>query len=361
MNRSRQTLFIPSLILLASGLPAQNKNQIDWWRGSWKEALEHARQRNVPLVIAVIQDGEEANERLADGVLVDKKFVAAMNEAVPIICSRENHGHIKIEKGVGEIEVCKRFGGTTCDRHIDHEVEMFRHFFHGDQVKTPQVMFCRPDLHMLDNIIDVEPASNYVKMLEKTQKQIGPGLTAKLFDDSREMLTRGRNHLRMKEYRQAWDAVAELVAVGGKATAVRRAEEIHKSVEEVLNKKLEEAYARADRGELLAALIALDDLMTDFDGTPPEKKAKAAFDRLRKSKEGRAAARDLARDKKLRPDLERAAEYETKGEWVRARDLYRRIVDRGEGLPVGLKARARLDYFASDPDIKKLLEQADGD
>ena len=237
---------------------------------------------------------------------------------------------------------------------------MFRQFFQDDEVKTPQLMFCRPNLQLIDRIVDVEPTAAYLKVLEGARKKLGPGLTREMFEASREMLTRGRNHLRAREYRQALDAVAELAAVGGPAAPVKRAEEIMKSIDDALNKRLEEAYRLADQERLLEALVLLDDLMAEFDGTPPEQKARAAFDRLRKTKAGKNAARDLARDKKLRPDLAKAGEFEQKGEWLKARDLYRRVVERGEGLPVGLKAKARLDYFAADPDISKLIRQAEG-
>ena len=112
-----------ALLIVSASLGAQQSSQVLWWAGTWDGAFAEAKVRNAPLLVVFIQDGEEANERLASGILRDPAYVKATLQTVPILANREFHGATKSEAGGVTKSVCSKFGGTTCEAHQKLESE----------------------------------------------------------------------------------------------------------------------------------------------------------------------------------------------------------------------------------------------
>lgn len=361
----RTALTTLALILLAPtpflaetdrGIP---DNQVAWWTGPWKKALEAASERNVPIVVVVIQDGEEANEALASGVLKDPQFVRALDGCIPIICNKGSHDQVERKTRLGKRHVCSKFGELPCEIHQIHEGHVYRKFFAGKSVKTPQVKFCTPDLEVVQEIIDVSGTPSYLDAIRKVVKKIGPGLDRLQFEAAKVELTRGRNLLKQKKYKEAWDACAKTVAVGGKSKLVKNARAIQETVVGHVEKVMADALSSAEAGDYWSALPPLDLTAVEFKGTDLGKRAKDLLKKLSRTKEGRAVARELRKQKKYLPLLEKARTYEGKADFVKARDTYVRIQQKAKGLPIAKIAEERIAVLMADDDVRPLLEAAD--
>ncbi len=351
--------FLLAIFFIQVPTLGQKKSQVRWWRGSFDAAIQEAKERNVPLFIALIQEGEEANERLVDDVFTNKNFVAITKNAVPVLANKGSHGSKSQLIGGVKKEVCRRMGGATCEQHQDLEARIFREFFVGEEALTPQVMVCRINLKLVERIVDVAGPRAYADAVKKAKKLMGPGLDAAMFKVARGKITRGRNLIRMGQYRQAWDEISDLAKIGGPSPLVKKAIALHKKVEAKVNGALEAAYAAADRNDYWTALGTLERVAREFKGTPPAKKAEAAFKRLSKTKDGSPVARQLKKQKRYLPWMARARAHETRGEYQQARKLYRRVKAKAKKLPVAQQAEERLAYFRSESAIAALLKVVD--
>ncbi len=350
---------IAFLLGASSTLQAQSKQQVLWWRGTVREAQKIAAERNVPILIALLQDGEEASERLIDELFKDKAFVKLTKELLPIVASKMDHGSKSQTINGIKKEVCKRIGGCTCEHHQGAEVKVFRVFFVGIDAKTPQIMICKPDLTLVERIEDVAGSHSYGAAVKKARKSMGPGLSALAHKTARERLTKARNFLRMGKIREAWQEIEPLVQVGGPSPLVKRALVLQEQIDSRINEALKKARSAAEAGDYWTAMGTLDQIMGEFKGAPPAKKAKSLFDRLKKTKPGKKVAKGLKKQARLQPTMVKAKNHENHGEYEKARRLYRRVKKKGKGLPIAKVAESRLNYFQTDEAIARLLKEID--
>lgn len=346
-------------LVFASVSAAQKKTQVRWWRGTLKAAEKEAAERNVPILIALIQDGEEANERLIDEVFKQAAFVKITQGTLPVVATQKRHGSTgQLIDGIKR-EVCKRLGGCTCDHHIDVEIKVFEKFFNGIQAKTPQVMICKPNLELVQRIVDIAGPKVYEQAVRKAQKAIGPGLDGPTFRTARGNLTKAKNLIKMGRHLEAWNEVAALSKVGGSSPLVLQAQSLHKQIASKVDEVVQQALKAAGQGDYWSAMSSLESVAHDFKGTPPAATAISALKRLSKTKDGRLVARQLKKQKRFVPWMEKAAHHEKRGEYEKARKLYRRVRDQGKKLPIADKARDKLDAFRQDSAIAAVLRAVD--
>ena len=356
MTRISTPLILVLALALGCSLGAQ-KPQVHWWRSTFDAAAKEAKLRNVPLLIVILQDGEEATERLIDGILSQKRFVEVTQSTIPIVCSKADHGSKKqVINGISR-EVCRRLGGCTCEEHQDLESRVFHEFFGGgEEVKTPQVILARPNLKVVSRILDVAGVRAYADAVKNCRKVMGPGLDEKTFKTARVHLTQGGNYLRMKQYKSAWEILEDLVQVGGPSVLVKNAVHLRQRIEEEAQELLLEARRRTSPWERLAAL---DQGRRAFAKTPLEERFAREIKVLSKTKEGRMAVRKLKKQKRYQPRFDKAMEHIRRGEYARARKALRFIRDRAKGLPLAEEASAHLERFKKDPAIAAILRAAD--
>ncbi len=184
-------LRLPVPLALACALvvlPASAQNQVLWWNGTWDAALKEARARNVPLLVAFVQDGEEANDRCVTGLLPDTEFVKATTHALPMIASLGDHATRKQELNGQTLSVCARFGAIPCAAHRAIEPRARETLCDGP-VQTPQLVVALPDGTVTGRIVDVGASSQYAKLVKAAQRKLkGRGLTAAESANGRRLL-----------------------------------------------------------------------------------------------------------------------------------------------------------------------------
>jgi hypothetical protein len=132
------------LLILLLAPPALPQKFIHWWDKSYADGLAEARTRNVPVLLAFIQDNEEANDRIVTGLYQDPSFIKLTEKCVPMVASLGAHetrkqpvrGHVR--------RTCSRFGAISCARHRNMDTQA-RSKFWPDLVKTPSHIVIYPD------------------------------------------------------------------------------------------------------------------------------------------------------------------------------------------------------------------------
>lgn len=339
-----------------------NPKQVRWWRGSYDEAFKEAAARNVPVLIAVIQDGEEANERLVDGMLKNKVFVAATEKTVAIVTSKKNHGNKRQDIDGRALQACKRMGHVPCETHQRQEAEMYYSIFEGKSVKTPQVMLLLPDEErtLVGRVIDVAGQGSYTSLINKACKKLGPGFLRRDFEAAKELLQLAKAARARQLWGKTWKHATELVASGGQtSTLVVEAKKLLEEVTAHAEKELEAVDAKVKAGDLWAAFDMVDRIIADFEGAAVHERAVAKRKKMARTKEGKKVARGLKKQKRYLKDLAKAEKYEDDNDFIKARSTYEKIVSKAKGLPVAKVAAERIEAMKKDPDIRELLERAD--
>ena len=349
-------LFL-ALNLIVWTLPAQKF--IEWWEGTYEAAFEEARRRNVPVLVAFNRDHEEANERVVQGLYKNAEFIALMQRCIPMIACLVEPSHPPMKMNVrGHVRsCCSRFGFITCRQHRAIDMKA-RPVFWKDEVRTPSHVVVLPDGKEVDRLIDVHGVGAFENLLAKAQKRLGRGLSANVY----------------RRIGKEMRAVRKAIAAESYAEAIERLDALQKEVKghplEAELKKLQAAVDEAGRGlletadRLAARKSTLDALRllrrgaADFKGSRVGSRLKQAAAKLVRTKEGRKAARELRREERARPDLEAALQAERRGDFVRAAQLFERVIERAAGTPLEKEAADRLQRLEKDEDIGRLIRKA---
>lgn len=354
-----------AMVLLASCVIAQqpvkaNTGQVLWWSGGWDDAFAEAKTRNVPLIVVFIQDGEDANERMANGVFKEAEYVKLTNKCVPIVLSLQLHGNKKEEVGGVVRGVCAKFGSTTCDAHIALEPHARAELITGE-VRTPQTIVVLPDKTIVGKIVDLAPISAYQELIGKAIKKIGRGLTAAELKLIRDQFRAARAKLEKGEWAEAIKVAREAQAGAKDTPFAKEAGAILTSIDDLAKKQIDRANAAAAQGDVLGALRILEAAVDQFASIEAVASLKKELTRLRGTKDGAEAARLLAKEKKGSEAFEAGQAAEKAKDFLTARKEYLRAASLAAGTQLADKATARVDALAKDPDIKPLFERAEKD
>jgi hypothetical protein len=155
----------------AARAPAPPPGAVAWWNGTFPDAKTRARERNCPIVVMALQDGEEASERWFQAMPVLPELGKLLEGTVPVVTCPEAAHATRTENNT---TVCSRLGAIPCDRHHQLAVETFELLKENDSVKTPQFMVLDPDGKVLERIHEVPGVQAYADALKKAGKQLGP-------------------------------------------------------------------------------------------------------------------------------------------------------------------------------------------
>ena len=342
------------LCLTTTLLPAQ----IPWWGGEWEEALEEAQRRNVPLMVAFVMDGEEANDRVVSGLHQDAQFQGALQRAIAVIASRDTHKP-KEQKIKGKsVSVCSKFGFIKCSVHRRLEQAIRPLLFPDGRVQTPMHVVLLPDETEVGRVHDVNGTGVYVDLLKKAQKKLGGrGLTRKEFRRSLELLQVAKKALGDTDFLAAGTALDQLEKMATGTPVGKEASAIRSSWNKAGMAIATDAEQLAEKGEWVEALRRVRDGGRAFKGSSLAKDLRKVESRIGRTREGRAAARILKAEDRARPSFEKGVGYEAERDYARAVKAYYRVINLAEGSSLADKARVRLDALTSDRDIAPLVKK----
>jgi len=345
------------LLLSLLAPPSLAQRFIHWFDGTFKAAQEEARSRNVPLLIAFIMDGEEANDRIVNGLYKDAGFIKLTSRCVPLVASQGTHPKRKQVVDGHTRSVCRRFGAISCSQHRQIEW-VCREKYWKETVITPSHIMALPDGTEVARILDVAGTDRFAEALKTAQNKLGRGLSRKTYREVQQELRLARSELRGEKLQAAIQRLLKLDSLLSRHPLQRRVKKLLAELETRGQRRIQRAQALARQKKTLEALRLLDESLASFKGSSVWKQQQKARKQLLATKAGRAAARLLHLEKLARPDFDKAKAAARQAEWGRAARLYERVIKRAGGTPLARDATRRLKAMQEDPDIQSLLQDA---
>jgi len=271
----------PVRIEPAAGARAQKKKQkqpevrpITPFREDLVAARKDARERNVPILILMALEGEEASDRFRDKVLPSLTLARACDRAVVLFTNNGIHDTVTIKELVEGYEeervVCSQYKTPSCTIHQRVWDQVFLEFNRDGEIKLPHVLVLKPDGTLFSRIStrDVPSIKGITLAVEGAQKEAGPGLTTAELRTVRGALLPARRNTELKDWARAWRQWLEVIAVIDRGPY---AEEAFRGIEVAAKGVREEiAYAAAKLvpGDASRGYELLLELRREVEGLP---------------------------------------------------------------------------------------------
>ncbi len=350
------------LVLAFSAIAEPPKNPVHW-RADFDEAFEIALERNVPVVLAIIQDGEAENERMVPECYENKSFIELSRMCVMLVGSRgtsSEHGVLEVEVDGRTRRICNKFGSITCPEHQEVEMAIFREYSDNGSLDTPHHVIVHPeDRRVLGRHDDHVERSMLMSSIRKAQREVGRGLTDEDYAEAKKNLAEAADALKQKDYPKAielYDWVASLRADG---KLIESAGEKLGEIEELGNEMLADAEKAGAKRDFGNAFLLISTIKEDFKffkktlGKSASKLERA----LKKDPEGRAAAAALKLEPKAKAALEKAEQMIDMKNYLGAvRDL-EGIVDKFGSTPSAKRASELLEYLQGNEQIREAIAE----
>jgi len=151
--------------------------------GDLEAAQKEARERNAPLLIHIILEGEEQNDEYRGNLLPNRELIELSEGCVVIVGNNGEHRTIQVTGKDGEKrQVCSAYQMfENCGQHRATWDPIY-HAYQDDngELGCPQTVLHGPDgeIAWRHNIRNPPSASEIAKAIKSAKKKYGPSLTA---------------------------------------------------------------------------------------------------------------------------------------------------------------------------------------
>jgi hypothetical protein len=279
--------------------PGGQAPKLEPFIGHFEDAKKNAKERNVPLLVHIVLEGDEASDRYRDKVLPDLDLLKKSPECLVVIANNGTHPKKTIDDVVEgnkvRREVCSVFPMfATCGQHQKMWDELYAEFQGEDHVlHCPQTVVLGPDGKISARMNNGQPPqpSEIVAGIAEAQAKAGPGLTQAQLDEVKRLLEEGRNLMVAKSWPDAWRTWQKVIALAGKtAWADEPQREAPKALDGV-EQDLARITALLVPGSAAKAFKELSDYAKTLAGMPPEKETLA---RVKKAENDKAIRDEIA-------------------------------------------------------------------
>ncbi|MFO1010268.1 MAG: hypothetical protein U1F29_09435 [Planctomycetota bacterium] len=250
-NRTRVGTVLAVLLLLAPAIalqkPPKDKEKkeppkkeavqatrLEPFLGTYDQAKALAKERNVPLLVHVVLEGEQANDQYRDKLLPNKELVAASANAVVVVANNGTHPKKAIEETEPDgtkvrKEVCSLYGTPNCGAHQRCWDDLYRELHEPDgSLRCPQTLVIAPDgeLTLRVNTGNPPEAEQLIGALQEVVAKHGPGLTEAQLVEVKKLLDEGQALVDAKSWPDAvrtWQRVLVLTPKGRYADLANQA------------------------------------------------------------------------------------------------------------------------------------------
>lgn len=326
--------------------------------GTLEEARAHASERNVPLVVCPVLDGEEASDRFAGAVPSDPAYAAALANAVVLIANAGEHPKKQIEELVdgkkSAREVCSVFLTPSCADHQLNWDPVFFAYNEKGELRCPQMIVVLPDGKVARRLApgDVPKPGQVSSALAALVEKLGPGLTAEGLATVKAALAAAQAALERGAPADAWRAWAEVLAV---TQTSRQAEAARTGQAQALTEiaaRRDAALALLEGERVVDGYEALVALAASCKGLPNEKE----LAKLVSQAETKPATRDViaAHKKTLAAEAlwKEIGELEAQNQRRKAEAKVRLLIRKYWDTEAGKRARKAYPEIAKDEDAR---------
>jgi len=272
----------------AKAAPAAVVPPLEAWRGKLEDAKVVAKARNVPVLVHILLEGEEASNRYRDTIFKDPELQKRSASAVVIIANQGSHARTKIDVVVeGEKvqrEVCLFYPMfESCAHHQAAWDELYQEFHedNGD-LMCPQTIVIAPDgtISGRINTSNVPQPSEIGALVVEAVTKAGPGLTEAQLAVVKRTLEAGRRLTVEGKWVLAWQSWAGVLLITPKSPYADEARLDQVKAQAGMQRDLDKISAELVPGTATTAYGALVKYAAELVGTPLEKEAQA---RLKKA------------------------------------------------------------------------------
>lgn len=299
------------------------------WAESYEKAFEEANERGVPVLIAVIQDGEEANEDIWSNMMHDPKFVAATKRTVNLIANRgadKDHGEVEVKRAGRTAKVCGKFGGIPCIAHRRAEIGVFRDFARDGMLKTPMLIWSLPDQTIVAQLIDRHPLGDFLLAFEAAAKKSPNGLDEDEVDAVRAGLESAKTLRAAGETAKVVAFALPFAKRESQSRLIQQVQKLLTELEEAGKQEMAEVDALIAAKDYPKALDRYAAIAESYKGSMVERIARERLKDLNANPEVKAALKRLKAEDSARKLLERADALAAKGEAEKAKKLYDQLL-----------------------------------
>jgi hypothetical protein len=249
--------------------------------GDLDSARALAKERNAPLLVHMVLDGEDDNDAYRDKLLVDAELVKLSAQAVVVVSNNGTHKRKTIEaKAAGKDdkpakrEVCEAYPMyDSCAQHQRNWNELYGLYKEdsGD-LRCPQAVLYLPDGKQHQRWHDgTVPAVDDVRgALAEAIKLAGPGLTVEALEAVKKLSAEARASEAGDDI-AAWRAWSGVLAIATRGKWADEAATGRDAAFARIQARVRQLQAQLAPGTVVAASRALRQLAKDLAGTPLEK------------------------------------------------------------------------------------------
>jgi hypothetical protein len=331
------------------------------WLGSYEAAKTRAKERNVPLLLHVILEGEQANDDYRTKVLPDKELIAASQDAVVILANNGTHPKKNVEETLPDgtrtqREVCALYGTPNCGAHQQSWDDIYREFHEEDgALRCPQTIVFGPDgtIGLRVNDGNPPPPDTIVAALQELALKFGPGLTETALAEAKKLLDEGQSLTQSGSWPDAQRAWQRLAALAPKSRFAEEAQKALPGVEKALAAEVERRAALLVPGTAAEGYRLLVEYQRAVAGLPIEKDVAA---RIKKAESDKRIKDEIAAWKlevEAAAVLSEAQAADDAGDEKKARQVARKLFSkRLKGTQASATARKLWPEVAAEEDAK---------
>jgi hypothetical protein len=334
---------------------------LDPWRGKLDAAKASAKERNVPLVIHILLDGEESTPRYVKDVLDDPDLVRKSAECIVIVSNNGTHPSSEVDAIVDGQKTKRKACSilpmfTSCSQHQASWDGLYALYKEENGVlRCPQTFVLGPNGDEVLRVNSGQPpeAAEVVAAITAAQAKFGPGLTQAQLDQVRKDLEAGKALMASKSYVEAYKTYAAVLAVTTRSAYGEEAAREQPKALSGMQADLERIATSIVPGNAVKGYQELVEFAKNAVGTPLEKDA---LDRLKKVDSDKAVHAEIAAWKlSVEADgiLGQARDLFDKKQDKQAEKLVRKLVGkRYAATPASQTARKLWPEIAQDEDAK---------
>ena len=201
--------------------------------GDLEAAHKEARERNAPLLIHIILEGEEQNDEYRDNLLPNRELIELSEGCVVIVGNNGEHRLTTVTGKDGEKrQVCSAYQMfANCGQHRATWDPIY-HAYQDDngELGCPQTVLHGPDGEIVwrHNVRNPAPAGEIVKAIKAAKKKYGPSLSPDELRTVKGHDVATKNAAKALDWPKVWErsaAILEISQLGVWAEAAKAAQE----------------------------------------------------------------------------------------------------------------------------------------
>lgn len=330
----------------ASAAQEKAQERIEPWLGDFDGALQRALERNVPLMILSILEGEVTSDRVRDEIYHGKEFLQASQGAIVLLTNGGTHAseEIEVELADGRKVVrraCSRYGTPTCLDHQRSQDRVYQEFHMDGDFKMPHLIALLPGGKIHGRAFDEIQIGDAVRLAKEAKEAAGPALSEAELVEVQTALQQLAAFEKARVWTSAWRAGTRVLAI---TAAPVHAGPAQAGVDRALagmRGDVEHALGLLERGEVETGYLKLLALRAEHADTPLEKETR---DTLRK----------VERDDRYEDAIE-AVQHKLEAEeiWAKVEEA----LAAGKERLAERHARKLLERYADTPAGKRAAER----